>query len=252
MRRLEGKVIVVAGGAGGIGTATCRRLASEGARIVVGDIHADAAERVAEAVRAAGGEAVAIGVDIADEAAVGELFDLAVRSFGGVDGLHANAADLSEQYRDLDILEIDLDFWDRILRANLKGYVHCTRRALPLILERGGGSIVYTSSGAVFAGEPVRVAYAASKAGVNALMRHVASAWGKKGVRCNVVSPGLVTSPTVMALPEEFRDACLAANRSTRLGEPADIAAMVAMLMSDDGAWIQGQVIGIDGGQLLN
>jgi len=133
----------------------------------------------------------------------------------------------------------------------VEGFVHVTGAALPLLLERGGGAIVYTSSGVVFAGEPVRVAYAASKAGVNALMRHVASAWGKQGIRSHAISPGLVTSPAVMALPQDFRDACLAANRTVRFGEADDIAAMVAMLMSADGAWIQGQVITVDGGQII-
>lgn len=251
MQRLEGKVIVLAGGAGGIGTATALRLASEGASVVIGDLNAEGASSAAEEVRRRGGRAVSLALDIADETAVGRLFDLALETFGGIDGVHANAADLSEQHRDVNILDIDLDFWDRVLRANLKGYVHVTRAALPLLLERGGGAIVYTSSGAVFAGEPVRVAYAASKAGVNALMRHVASAWGKHGIRSNAISPGLVTSPTVMALPQDFRDACLAANRTVRLGEADDIAAMVAMLMSADGAWIQGQVITVDGGQII-
>jgi len=251
MRRLENRAILLAGGAGGIGEATARRLASEGAKIVVGDIDADAARSIAASINDAGGRAVAHPFDISDDGAVKDFVEFGVRTFGVIDGLHANAAYLSIQHLDTNVLEIGLDVWDRILDVNLKGYVYCTRHVLPHLLERGGGAIVYTSSGAAFAGEPVRVAYAASKAGVNALMRHVASAWGKQGIRANAIAPGLVTSPTVLALPLEFREQCLRANRSTRLGDPSDIAAVVAMLMSEDGAWIQGQLVNVDGGQTL-
>jgi NAD(P)-dependent dehydrogenase (short-subunit alcohol dehydrogenase family) len=251
LRRLDNKVILIAGGAGGIGSATAIRLAAEGASIVVGDINRQAAQDVVARIRSSGGIAEGFHLDISSEDSVRAFVDLGVDKFGGIDGLHANAAFLAEQHRDVDILNIDLDFWDRVIQVNLKGYVYCTRFALPLMLQRGAGAIVYMSSGAAFVGEDVRVAYAASKAGVNALMRHVASGWGKQGIRSNAIAPGLVTSPTVMALPQDFRDMCLAANRSTRLGDPADITSMVAMLMSDDGNWVQGQVLSVDGGQTM-
>jgi NAD(P)-dependent dehydrogenase (short-subunit alcohol dehydrogenase family) len=108
---------------------------------------------------------------------------------------------------------------------------------------------VYTSSGAAFVGEAERLSYAVSKAGINALMRHVASRWGRQGIRSNAIAPGLVmTEGAMVHMDEQARAAMLAIGRSTRLGEPGDIAAMVAMLMSDDGEWINGQVISVDGG----
>ncbi len=119
------------------------------------------------------------------------------------------------------------------------------------MLAGGGGAFVYMSSNASFVGEPERIAYAISKAGVNALTRHVASGWGKQGIRANAIAPGMIATAPVLALSDEFRANKLATNRSTRLGEPKDIAAMVAMLLSDDGAFIQGQVFSIDGGSLL-
>jgi NAD(P)-dependent dehydrogenase (short-subunit alcohol dehydrogenase family) len=123
---------------------------------------------------------------------------------------------------------------------------------LPEILRRGGGGIVYTSSGASVIGEPTRVSYAIAKAGVEALMRHVASRWGREGVRSNAVSPGLVLSDTVInTLPQAEVDRQLADARSTRLGTPADIAAAVVYLMSAEGEWINGQVIKVDGGRVL-
>jgi NAD(P)-dependent dehydrogenase (short-subunit alcohol dehydrogenase family) len=101
-------------------------------------------------------------------------------------------------------------------------------------------------------GEPVRPAYAVSKAGIEALMRHVATAWGKHGIRANAVAPGLVITPQIRdTIPEEFRQVVLRGSRHTRLGEPADIASMVAFLVSDEAAWITGQVLGVNGGAVI-
>jgi NAD(P)-dependent dehydrogenase (short-subunit alcohol dehydrogenase family) len=249
--RLAGKVIALAGGAGGIGSATARRLAGEGARVVIGDINIDEAQTLCAGIKDSGGTALATRLDIGDPDSVQALVELAVTTFGKLDGLHANAADLSIQDRDLNVLEIDLDIWDHILHVDLTGYLYCTRFALPHLLANGGGALVYTSSEAAFHGEDVRVAYAAAKAGVNALMRHVARGWGKRGVRANSIAPGLVMSPTVAALPADFRQQILENTCSTRLGDTDDIAAMVAHLMSEDGAWIQGQVFSVNGGTML-
>ncbi|KJS05113.1 MAG: oxidoreductase [Gammaproteobacteria bacterium BRH_c0] len=252
MQRLDGKVIVLAGGAGGIGSATAQRLAAEGARVVVGDINHDAAQQVAADITASGGAAIGARVDIGNRESVDALVDLAMATWGRLDGLHANAADLSVQHLDSNALEIDLDLWQHILQVDLTGYLYCTRAALPHLLVSGGGALVYTSSEAAFYGEDVRVAYAVAKSGVNALMRHVARGWGKQGIRANAIAPGLVLSPTVAALPQEFREQVLAGTCSTRLGDTADIAAMVAHLMSDDGAWVQGQVLSVNGGSLFH
>jgi len=139
--------------------------------------------------------------------------------------------------------------FDRTVAIDLRGHVLCTRHALPEILKRGGGAIVYTGSGAAYAGEPTRIGYAVAKAGVHALMRHVASRWGKEGIRSNAIAPGLVMTDNALTnMPKERQEEMLAIGRSVRLGRPADIASTVAMLMSDDGDWINGQVISVDGG----
>lgn len=254
MRGLEDKVVVVAGGAGGIGTATSLRLAEEGARVVVGDVNESAASEVAARITSAGGTAIAVGFDIADEASVNALFRRACDEFGGVDRCHANAADLSVPVitGDTDALAIDMDIWDRTLLVNLRGFLLCTRAAIPEFVERGGGAIVYTSSAAAFVGEPARPAYASAKSGVNALMRHVASKWGKKRIRANAIAPGLVVSDEMSeVIPQDLQERSLKGTRSWRLGHPRDIAAMVAFLLSDDGEWINGQVISVDGGVTL-
>ena len=254
MRGLAGKVAVVAGGAGGIGTATCIRLGEEGASVVVGDVDAAAAEDVAARIRAAGGHAVATVTDISDGSQVEDLVHRALKEFGGLDVVHANAADLSADVigRDSDIVDIPMEVFDRTVAVNLRGHVLCARHAIPVMLERGGGALVFTSSAAAYVGEPERPAYAITKSGITALVRHIASKWGKQGIRANAIAPGLVLTPTVQeGLEPQFRERVLRMGRSSRLGKPDDIAAMVAYLGSADGEWINGQVISVDGGALM-
>jgi NAD(P)-dependent dehydrogenase (short-subunit alcohol dehydrogenase family) len=244
----------MAGGAGGIGTATSLRLAEEGARVAVGDLDRDAAEEVVGRIKVAGGEAFALELDIGDDESVASAVDETNAAFGGLDAVHINAADLSPATisQDTDALSIDLDVFDRTIRTNLRGHLLCTRHALPRLIERGGGSLVYTSSAAAFVGEPERPGYAVAKSGINALVRHVASKWGKQGIRANAVAPGLVLTDKIQeALQPSFRDRVLKGSRSSRLGRPDDIAAAVAFLMSSDAEWINGQVISVDGGATM-
>jgi NAD(P)-dependent dehydrogenase (short-subunit alcohol dehydrogenase family) len=249
---LAGKVAVIAGGATGIGAATALRLASDGAAIVIGDINESAARQLAARINADGGAAIAVRCDIAQEPDVAGLIAATTAKFGGFDLIHINAADLSIIGIDYDALEVSLDVFDRTIAVDLRGHLLVTRHALPELLRRGGGAIVYTSSGAAFAGEPTRVSYGIAKAGVNALMRHVAARWGKQGIRSNAVSPGLVLTETAKAnLSEAILEAQLAEANAPRHGNPSDIAAAVAFLMSTDGEWINGQVITVDGGRMM-
>lgn len=254
MRGLRDRVAVVAGGGSGIGAATGARLAHEGAAVVVGDLVGRRADQVAADIRLAGGRAVGAQFDISDDEQVEELMTVAVDEFGGLDLVHANAADLSEQtiFSDSDALAMSLEVFDRTIRVNLRGFLLCTRHAIPRLLDRGGGAIVYTSSATAHTGEPRRAAYGMSKSGINALMRHVSSRWGRDGVRANCVAPGLVLTPVIRDKfgPEALQRA-LDMGRSARLGEADDIAAAVAFLLSDDAAWITGQVVSVDGGLTL-
>jgi NAD(P)-dependent dehydrogenase (short-subunit alcohol dehydrogenase family) len=192
MRGLQGKVAVIAGGGTGIGAATAIRLAEEGVSVVVGDINIKAAEDVTAKIAAASGTAIPVRFDVSDDGSVRDLVNVAVETYGGIDLMHANAADLSLCLSDTDAVDLSLEIWDRTMAVNLRGHLLCTRHAIPALLKRGGGAIVYTSSGAAYVGEPERVAYAVSKSGINALMRHVASRWGKEGIRSNAIAPGLV------------------------------------------------------------
>lgn len=257
MNGLADKVIVVAGAATGIGLETALRLAAEGAKVAIGDIDARGAQKAAQQACDAGGEAIAIAYDQACETSTAGLINQAVAHFGRLDGLHANAADLRQEIfgRDIDVLHMDVAVWERTLRVNLIGYATLIKAALPHMIERGAGSIVCTttSSGSPPIGrEKAPVAYSASKAGVNAMCRHVASRWGQKGIRCNAVAPGVVlTEKAKDVMAPEFIEELKARLRSPRLGIPSDIAATVAFLLSDEAAWINGQVWGVNGGAYL-
>ena len=252
MPLLDGKVAIVAGGATGIGAATATRLAAEGASVVIGDVNTGVAETVANRIDKKDGKAVAIHCDISNDQSVAELIKAAVDRFGGLDCMHINAADLSIIGIDRDALEVSLEIFDRTIAVDLRGHLLCTRHAIPELLKRGGGALVYTGSGAAYIGEPTRVSYGVAKAGVHALARHVASRWGKEGIRSNVVSPGLILSETALAnLTVEQQNMQLAEAKTTRHGKAEDIAGMVAFLMSKDGEWINGQVITVDGGRTM-
>lgn len=249
--RLAGKAVVVVGSASGIGAATVRRLVREGARVCAADINLGGARAV---VSEAGGDAFAVPIDIADESSVSAAFGSAMSRLGRLDGVHVNAADLRVIFADSDALALDMATFDRTIAVNLRGHLLCTRAALPHLLANGGGALVYTGSGASDAGDPERPSYAASKSGLNALMRHVARRWGAEGITANCIAPGFVLTPEMIAsgqLTEEMLAQFRHNLPSTRLGAVDDIAAMAAMLLSDDARWINGQVIHINGGALM-
>jgi NAD(P)-dependent dehydrogenase (short-subunit alcohol dehydrogenase family) len=254
MRGLQGKTVLIAGGTGGVGTATALRLGAEGANVVVGSRREASAAQVADAVTAAGGRALALQLDIADEASVIDGVRTAAEWCDGLDAVHVNAANMAPEVitNDSDVAAIELDVFDATVEVNLRGSLLCARHAVPALLSRGGGALVYTSSSAAFVGEPERPAYAMTKTGMHALVRHVASRWGREGIRANAVAPGPVPSEAVLPyFDQAMLDGMQAALRSPRLGRPDDVAAMVAFLVSDDGEWINGQVINVDGGMVL-
>lgn len=261
MRGLAGKVMVIAGGGttpgkAALGAATAQRLAEEGAKVIVGDVSADGAALTVYAIRAAGGEATACQFDAASEASVQRLIEMAITTYGGLDGVHSNAMDMSAAAIGEDglhdLVTLPLAVWERTLDVGLTGFLRVARSAIPHLVERGGGSIVGTASGAMFAGEPIRLAYATAKTGMGAIIRHIASAYGARGIRANLVAPGFVPGDESVAnMADDRRRAMQRLSPSGRMGVPSDIASAVTFLLSDDSAWINGQILSVDGGTVF-
>lgn len=250
--RFVGKVAIVTGAAGNIGRATAHRLAAEGASVTVADLDAAAATTVAAEITAAGGVARPQTTDVTDADAVAAMVHDTVAAYGGLDVLHNNAAAISLNGRDQDIVTMDLDTWYRVLDVNLTGPMLGCRSAIPVMIERGGGAIVNTASAAAFYGSKSLAAYGTSKAGLVALTRSIATAYGDRGIRCNAVAPGVVVGREAQdALGGPMGDRLRRYTTSHlvgRLGYPEEIATAVAYLASDDAAFVTGETLRIDGG----
>jgi NAD(P)-dependent dehydrogenase (short-subunit alcohol dehydrogenase family) len=256
MRGLRDRVVVVAGGASGIGAATAQRLAAEGARVVVGDIAVEKLHQTVESIRTAGGIAVAAEFDSTDEESVRHLGVVAVEEFGGLDGWHNNAADTSPEIvgvdLDSDATTVPMAVWQRSFDVNLTGYLYGVRAAVPLLLDRGGGAMVHTASDGAFQPWPNLSAYNSSKAAILSLSRHVATRWGRDRIRSNVVSPGaILTDKMKESMTPVQLDGLRANSAMDRLGHPDDLAAAVSFLMSDDAGFINGQVLSVNGGAVM-
>ena len=248
MGRLTDKVILVCGAATGIGAATARRLHQEGAKVVIADLNLEGAEALAAELDGDQQRVLTAWYDQGDQASIEALIDQSVTHFGSLDGLLANAANMKVLLEDGDLLANEAGVWDQTLQVNVTGVAMLFRAALPHLMARGG-VLLATSSDAASSGEPTRVAYAASKAAINAICRHVANRWGKQRIRCNIISPGLVLTDNLKAgMDAGILDKLLARTPSHRHGSPEDIAAAAAFLFSDDAEWINGQVWHVNGG----
>jgi NAD(P)-dependent dehydrogenase (short-subunit alcohol dehydrogenase family) len=249
MQRLSGKVAIVTGGGGGIGSAVVRRFVSEGARVAVADVVEDAAKAVAKPLSNA---AIAVQFDATDPASVEAMVEATVSHFGRLDILHNNAAmtDPGKSQLDTDAVTIPLEIWDEIIDVNLRGYLLGCKYAIPHMIAGGGGSIINTASNSGTAGDLARIAYGASKGAIITMTKYIATQHGRQNIRCNSVAPGVVLTEALSKTVPGLADIIKRHILTPEFGVPDDIAALVAFLASDESRYITGENISISGGGL--
>jgi 3-oxoacyl-[acyl-carrier protein] reductase len=247
MTALGDHVAVVTGAASGIGKAIAERLATAGAAVLVNDLHADRAEAVAAALRAAGGRAEAIGADVSDADAVERIFAAARKAFGDCTLLVNNAGHVHQSpFEALAVAD-----WDRMIAVHLRGTFLCCRAAIPAMLAAGDGAIVNIASQLGQIGGVDLVHYSAAKAGIIGLTKALAREVSGRGVRVNAVAPGPIETDLVRALSEEWRTAKRAQLPLGRFGTPEDVAETVAFLASPAARIYVGQTLGPNSGDVM-
>jgi NAD(P)-dependent dehydrogenase (short-subunit alcohol dehydrogenase family) len=253
MQGIEGKVAIVTGAGSGIGRESARTLARHGASVAVADINLAGARETVGLIEGDGGRAIAVEADVGEEDSVRSMVADTVEAFGSLQLLHNNAADVVIIQRDLDVVGMDVEVWDRTMQVNLRGPMLGCKHAIPHMIAAGGGAIVTTSSLSGQFGDLSRVAYGVSKAGIDSLTRYVATIYGKQGVRANAVAPGVVKTPSLAANVSADELALFERNHVTPgIGEPPHIAQVVAFLLSDAAAYITGEVVKVDGGMRMH
>ena len=251
LRDFEGKVAFVTGAGGGIGRAAAELFAKRGAAVAVADIKDDLARETAGRITAAGGRAIALGVDVTSEAAVADAVARCVKELGG---LHCafNNAGVSDGPMPPGFVDYPLELWDRLIAVNLSGVFYAMRAQIPAMLKSGGGSIVNTGSVAsqiAFVGVP---GYVAAKHGVFGLSKVAALEYGAQGIRCNVIAPGIIETPMtapVLSNPQ-FREHTASTIPTGRVGRAEEIADMALWLCSDRASYANGACFTVDGGYI--
>lgn len=249
MSRFDGKVAIVTGAAGGIGEAYARALAAEGASVVVADLDEAKGEATAASIAAAGGgDAAFVAVDVSDPASTRAMADATVERFGGIDLLVNNAAIYGAMQFDL-LITVDWDYYQRFMGVNMNGALLCTRACYEHMTARGGGAIVNQSSTAAWLYSGF---YGLAKVGMNGLTQQLAHELGGRGIRVNAIAPGPTdTEATRNQVGEGMVKTLVKDLAIKRPGTPADMVGACLFLLSDDAAWVTGQILAVDGGQIF-
>ncbi|MSQ27774.1 MAG: 3-oxoacyl-ACP reductase FabG [Dehalococcoidia bacterium] len=246
--RLENRVAIVTGGGYGIGRAYSEGLAREGAKVVIADINDEGSMATQHAITSAGGEALAVHTDVSDQASTEAMAKAAIDRFGRIDILVNNAAYFATlPLQDFD--EMDVATWDRVMAVNLKGPFLCCKAVVPQMRRQKYGKIVNISSSSILPGNPKRIHYVTSKAGIIGFSRSMARALGDDNICVNSVMPGSTASEgTIIAYGQEFFDRAVASKPLKRVQKPEDLVGTIIFLSSSDSDFITGAAINVDGG----
>jgi NAD(P)-dependent dehydrogenase (short-subunit alcohol dehydrogenase family) len=245
---LENRTIIVTGAATGIGQAFALGCAAQGANVVVADMNA--ADETVAAITSAGGKALAVKVDVSDDASTQAMATAALEHFGRIDGLVNNAA----YFREVKLAsfdEIDPAVWQRTFDVNVKGVWLASKAVLPAMRERKSGSIVNIASVVAVAGQPGYLHYVASKGAVLSMTKGLAKELGQHGVRANVIAPGFVITDATKNRPVEWQQSFLKARALQREQRPDDLVGTALYLLSDLAGFVSGQTIVVDGGHIM-
>jgi len=247
--RFEGKVAIVTGAAGGIGEAYARGLAAEGASVVIADLDEEKGEKTAADIAGAGGgDCAFVPVDVSDPVSTQAMADAAVERFGGIDLLVNNAAIYGAMQFDL-LLTVDWDYYRKFMGVNMDGALLCTRACYQHMAKRGGGAIVNQSSTAAWLYSGF---YGLAKVGMNGLTQQLAHELGGQGIRVNAIAPGPTdTEATRNQVGEGMVNTLVKDLAIKRPGTPTDMVGACLFLLSDDAAWVTGQILAVDGGQIF-
>ncbi|MBI3751153.1 MAG: glucose 1-dehydrogenase [Chloroflexi bacterium] len=252
--RLQDKVTIITGGASGMGRVAARMFAAEGAKVVVADVTAQAAQSVVDEVTAAGGTAIAVVADVSKEADAKRMIDETIAAFGRVDVLYNNAGIMPEA--DHSVIDTSVEDWDRVMAVNVRGVFLGCKYAIPKMVEQGSGSVINISSFVALMGcSNPQDAYTASKGAVLALTKSLAVQFAPRGVRTNAICPGPVETPLLMdwlVKDEDAKRIRLARNPTGRFGKPEEIVFMAMYLASDESRWTNGAAMVVDGGITVN
>lgn len=247
MNRLQGKVAIVTGSTSGIGIGIARLYAAEGAQVIVCGRRAEKGQGVVDSIVAEGGKAAFHAMDITDPASIEKLVEDTAATYGHIDVLVNNAANVA--LKDGRVDELTIEMWDAIFQSDMRGTFYVTKCVLPHMIKNGGGSVINIGSMASCGGDLGSTAYASAKAGVDMFTKSVALQYGKQNVRCNCVRPGLIVTPDNEAkVPQALKDIFLSNIMVNRYGCPEDIGHACVYFGSDESAYVTGQIITVDGG----